>query len=110
MEEIEAKAILEGIDLAVEMGWQTVTIESNNEVVINQLKGADSMWIIYSIVANIIALARTIGNVSWEVIPRMTNQCADYIVNLASRRVCPLGWVSQLPPDLCCLLLLENSM
>lgn len=39
-ESLEAEAILLGVNLSIEKGWDRVVIESDYEVVMNQLRGS----------------------------------------------------------------------
>lgn len=54
-------------------------VESNEEVVINHLKGLKFIWRIDAISSNVLVLARSICNISLEAIPRAPNQSADCI-------------------------------
>lgn len=57
---MEAEAILLGVKLAMEKGWNREVIESDSEVVINQLRGNIHQWRNETICTNITTLAGTI--------------------------------------------------
>lgn len=75
IEELEAKAILEGIKLVVLNKWQRVIVELDASTVINHLRGFNSSWRVETILSNAIFLAQTVGSISWEYIPIIANQC-----------------------------------
>lgn len=81
IEELEANTILQAVTIAVEKRWHRVTIESDAEVVINHLRGTDSLWRIDTIMLNVKMLTTTIESVAWDAIPMTVNICADWISN-----------------------------
>lgn len=77
VEGLKAKAILQGIRLAKDKEWQIIVVESDAEVVINHLKGMDFLWRIDMIMSNVLGLARSVNNVTWETIPITANLSLD---------------------------------
>lgn len=66
--EMEVEAIFLGIKLAIKKGWDRVEIESDSEVVNNQLRGNLHHWRIETTCSNITTLAENIGSIEWKVI------------------------------------------
>lgn len=95
MKEMEANAILEGIRLVVEKGWQNIVVESNAEMVINHLKGGAFIRRIEAILSAARALATSLRRVLWVAIPRTVNKCADCVAKSAQLRVFFYDWVSR---------------
>lgn len=60
-------------------------MESNALNVRNHFRGSDFLWRIETIVDNAFTLARSIGNVTWVVIPRTTDMCVN--VNWIAKHV-----------------------
>lgn len=77
IEELEAKAVLHAVQLAVEKRWPRTVIESDSEIVIDHLKGTTYLWRIDTILSNAKILASNIKAVDWIAIPRTVNACAD---------------------------------
>lgn len=76
-EEIEAKAILEGVRLAVSNVWPNVIIESDEANIINHHHGNDFAWRIALILSNAITISTSIECVAWVHILISANSCAN---------------------------------
>lgn len=75
VEEMEAAAIVDGILLAVEMGWSHIRVDSDSETVITHLKGATFTWTIDAILSHARPLTTSLSTVRWVEIPRIANKC-----------------------------------
>lgn len=60
---MEVMTIYEGLRLAKEEGWTNITIESDAQVVSQQISGGTTRWRISAKVSNIRALANQIEQV-----------------------------------------------
>lgn len=94
-EDIEARAVLEGVQLARRNGWQNVVIKSNVAPIINHIRRTDFSWTIDTIFSNVSELARAFTSVDW-------------LARQASSRLCLTDWVSR-PPTPLFQLILANS-
>lgn len=98
IKKLEAKTILEGIRLAEEE-WQNIIVELDVETtVINHLKNINFIWRIDTIMTNVLVLANSISNVTWEVIFRIANFSVHWIIKHAKYSVFPSYWISQPHP------------
>lgn len=73
LDELEEKAILEGIKLASLNKWQNLAVELDATVIINHLNGINFSWRIKTILLNAKVLAKSLDSASWVNIPRNTN-------------------------------------
>lgn len=63
---IEASAVYEGVKLATENRWESVVIESDTKVVIDNVIVTVKFWEIETIVQNSLHLGDMIRNLSWS--------------------------------------------
>lgn len=89
-EEVEARAVLEGVRLAVSMEWQNVILESDALTVINQLQCRDLAWRLASTLANATSLEGSLERIYWVHIPSSANACADWIAKQSLLGLCHL--------------------
>lgn len=108
---IEARALLSGVELAIEKGWNTVEFESDAEAVINAIKNPSSKidWRLDTIVDNIRLKAQLIQETSWCSISRKANLCADWVALQSRKGMCSNDWVGEPPSPLLSLLLFERD-
>lgn len=78
-ETMECEAILLGVIVAIEKGWTQVEIESDSEVVINQLKDRGHHWKIETTYSNIITLSDNFSLIEWKLVRRSTNESANWL-------------------------------
>lgn len=91
IEELEAKAILEGVKLAIQNRWKHVSVESDAEMVINHFKGTKYSWRIDTIVDNAKVIARLFESANWVNILKSAYQCADWLAKQVMQGLCPLN-------------------
>lgn len=69
--------VSEGIRLTIENNWEMVEIESDTQNVIRQLRKEDYHWRTTTLTANILHMAESRRQVTWNTITRTTNKCAN---------------------------------
>lgn len=63
VEEMEAIVVVEGVSLAVEMGWPCVRVESKSETIINHLLSVSFSWRIEAILSHVCVLVSSLSTV-----------------------------------------------
>lgn len=91
---LETRGVYESVKLAIVNRWESVEIE----VVINHVKGIIKFWKIENIIQNNLHLACSIRNLTWNRIPRIANQCVDWLAKQAIIGMCESDWVNQPHP------------
>lgn len=98
--DLKAYAILEGVELAIEKGWQRIEVESDARVLIEQIKGQVTHWRLEVVCDNINTLANRINNVKWMTISRSSNENSNGIVNHTRLGVCLDNCVMEPHPNI----------
>ncbi|KAL2905726.1 hypothetical protein RDABS01_004436, partial [Bienertia sinuspersici] len=101
----EARAILVGIQMAMEMGFDDVIIENDCEGLINALsKGEKGHSSFHLLLEDILLLVSSLRSISWSFVKREANKIAHALAHLApwvlGRRV----WLTEFPPHISNLL------
>ncbi|KAL4367556.1 hypothetical protein GQ457_05G010050 [Hibiscus cannabinus] len=101
----EAYAIRMGVLDAVDKGFKSVIIESDNQGLINRLsKCSHSMWETAPIEKDIIASCSWFEEFSFSFVKRSCNLAADWVAKSTRMNCCPSNWVSCPPSSLLHLL------
>lgn len=95
---LEAEVVMMGVRLALEKVWHHVVIESDYEVVINQLRGQGNRWRIEALCSNIIGMVNNGVSMEWKAVQQSINESANWITKQTRMGVCPNDWVSIPPP------------
>lgn len=77
----EARAILQGINLACRNQWKDIIIESDSEYLMQQLTGtkANQDWRVANIPENIQDNSNQLHSVRWNFLRRSANQVANWV-------------------------------
>ncbi|XP_024163871.1 uncharacterized protein LOC112170807 [Rosa chinensis] len=102
----EAKAILLGVNLAIDHNLKKVMVESVSKGVLLELTSTSTSknWRIWPIINEIRSKSSYFDELSWDWVPREVNRAAHCAASLANRSVGLLRWADQPPPSLSLVL------
>lgn len=105
-EEMEAMAVLMGLNLAAELGHQNIVVECDAKNVVDCITKKRTMasWKIFPILSAIWRKTQDFQYVHWNWVPRMANQAAHAAAKVSNARVGNFRWMSQPPSSLVSVL------
>ncbi|XP_024179082.1 uncharacterized protein LOC112185103 [Rosa chinensis] len=107
----EALTIIEGLSLAASLNISSFILESDSAPLIPALNLPKYSldWTAAPLFWKIRSLSESFTSISWLWSSRQANQAADFVAALASRRMCPVDWVSNPPSSFLALLSVDSS-
>lgn len=81
MKNLEAKALMQAVELARYHNWEDIIVESDAKNIIEMLQGKRQGmdWELENILTDIAELTTTIPRLRWNFVRRNTNKCANWI-------------------------------
>lgn len=88
---LEAKEILQAVELVVHDKWDDVIIESDAQQIINMLQGTQLQmdWELKNILMDITLMSTKIPRLHWKFAGRNTNRCANWTARMCREGMCP---------------------
>lgn len=103
---IEAAAVLEGLKFASRKKWRKVVIETDSEVVFQEVLNDKNAagWQLVPFMVDIRCIKRSFDSVSFQLVRLNANKCADCVAHWYKERCSPRNWVEDIPTSLSILL------
>ncbi|KAM5561039.1 hypothetical protein ABKV19_021911 [Rosa sericea] len=104
--EVEADAVVKGLQLAAHLKIQNILLESDCQEVIRALEDPKLCpnWRISPMIDKVNHLKPLFNGIKWFWIPRQANRVADAAAKLAKLRLCSQDWANRPPTSLLSIL------
>lgn len=92
---LEAQAVMEGIRMTLDRGWQDIEVETDSHNVIAHIQGRMLSWSLQVVCENIQALARQFWIIRCKEFTRSANESANWIAKQARMGVRLDNWFQE---------------